>query len=335
MAPRAAIFGCAGPSLGAAERAFFRDADPWGFILFARNIDNPAQVRALTAELRACVGRAAPVLVDQEGGRVARLRPPHWRAWRDVRAMLGDLPAERAAAALRLRYRLIAAELNGVGIDVNCAPLLDVAQPDGPAFLRDRALGDDAATVARLGRAVRDGLEAGGVAAVIKHIPGHGRGDADSHQRLPVARADRAALEAVDFAAFRPHADAAMAMTAHVLFPAIDPDACATFSPAVIGAIRREIGFDGLLMTDDIEMGALAGDMGARAARALAAGCDAALHCSGDRDGMAQVAAAAPPLSGRSLARAEAAMARRDPEPLDVAEVERALAALTGGPAHA
>jgi len=335
MAPRAAIFGCAGLRLSAAERAFFTDADPWGFILFARNIDSPDQARALTDELRACVGRAAPVLVDQEGGRVARLRPPHWRAWRDVRAMISGLAVAAAAEALRLRYRLIAAELRGVGVDVNCAPLLDVAQPGGAAFLRDRALGEDAATVARLGRAVRDGLEAGGVAPVIKHIPGHGRGDADSHLRLPVARADRAALDAVDFAAFRPHADAAMAMSAHVLYPALDPDACATFSPIVVEAIRRDIGFDGLLITDDIEMGALAGAMDARAARALAAGCDVVLHCSADMAGMQAVAAAAPPLCGRSLARAEAAMARRDPEPLDVAQAERALAALTGGLADA
>ena len=335
MAPRAAIFGCSGLALSAAERAFFAEANPWGFILFARNIDDPAQVRALTGDLRACVGRAAPILIDQEGGRVARLRPPHWRMWRDLRAVLAELPAGNAEAVLRLRYRLIAAELRAVGIDVNCAPLLDVAQPDCPGFLSDRTLGDDAATVARLGRAVRDGLEAGGVAPVIKHIPGHGRGDADSHLRLPVARADRAALDAVDFAAFRPHADAAMAMSAHVLYPALDPDACATFSPIVVEAIRRDIGFDGLLITDDIEMGALAGAMDARAARALAAGCDVVLHCSADMAGMQAVAAAAPPLCGRSLARAEAAMARRDPEPLDVAQAERALAALTGGLADA
>ncbi len=335
MAPRAAIFGCAGPRLSAAERSFFAQADPWGFILFARNIDDPAQLSALTQELRACVGRAAPVLIDQEGGRVARLRPPHWRAWRDVRAMIARLGPDAAEAALRLRYRLIAEELRAVGVDVNCAPLLDVAQPDGAAFLRDRALGGDAGTVARLGRAVRDGLEAGGVAPVIKHIPGHGRGDADSHQRLPVAHADRATLEAVDFAAFRPHADAAMAMTAHVLYPALDPENCGTFSHAVIGAIRRDIGFDGLLMSDDLCMGALEGPMGARAARALAAGCDVALHCSGDIAEMEAVAEAAPVLSGRALARAEAAMARAIPEPLDIAAAECALAALTGGLDHA
>ncbi len=328
-APLAAIFGLAGPRPTPAERALFAQADPWGFILFARNVENPAQLSALTRDLRACVGRDAPVLIDQEGGRVARLRGPHWRDWPDVATALAACPPEQAEAMLRLRYRLIADELHAAGVDVNCAPLLDVVAPGCHPFLRDRCLGSDAAAVARLGRAVRRGLEEGGVLPVVKHMPGHGRGDADSHRSLPVAAASRAALSAQDFAAFAAHADAALGMTAHVLFPALDPDDCATFSPAAIAAIRGEIGFDGLLMTDDIGMGALDGAVETRAARALAAGCDMVLHCSGDLAEMEALAAAVPRLSGRAAARADAALAaRRAPEPFDPAEADAALADL-------
>lgn len=325
-APLAAIFGLAGPRLTPAERALFAQSRPWGFILFARNVENPAQVSALTRDLRACVSRDAPVLIDQEGGRVARMRGPHWRDWPDVAAALAACPPDRAAEMLRLRYRLIAHELRAAGVDVNCAPLLDVVAPACHPFLRDRCLGADAATVARLGRAVREGLEAGGVLPVIKHMPGHGRGDADSHHGLPVARASRAEL-AEDFAAFAAHADAALGMTAHVLYPALDPENCGTFSPAVIGAVRGAIGFQGLLMTDDIGMGALDGPVETRAARALAAGCDVVLHCSGDLAGMARLADSLPRLAGRAAARAEAALAaRRAPEPFDPAEANAALA---------
>lgn len=325
MAARAAIFGCEGHRLSARERAFLADADPWGFILFARNVDTPAQVAALVDALRETVGRRAPVLIDQEGGRVARLRAPHWREWDDVATAVDGLSPGAAEALLRLRYRVIAAELTALGIDVDCAPLLDVPQPGAHAIIGARALGAEPALVARLGRAVREGLEAGGVAAVIKHIPGHGRAGVDSHAALPVVDAPRETLAAADFAAFRPHADAAMAMTAHVLYAALDPDACATFSPAVIGAIRHEIGFDGLLMTDDISMGALEGPLGARVSRALAAGCDMILHCNGDPGEMAAVAEAAPLLEGRARARADAATLRRTPEPFDIAEADLLL----------
>lgn len=326
-APLAAIFGLSGPQLTARERAFFADSQPWGFILFARNIADPAQTAALTAALRDAVGRDAAVLIDQEGGRVARMRAPHWRDWPDVRAFIAGLSPDQADRALALRYSLIAHELRAVGIDVNCAPVLDAPQPGCHPFLIDRALACDPGDAARLGHAVRRGLADGGVLPVVKHMPGHGRADADSHQRLPRVTADLATLRATDFAVFRAHADAPMGMTAHVLYDAIDPDACGTFSAAVIAAIRHDIGFDGLLMTDDINMGALDGPVDRRAARALAAGCDVVLHCSGDLDEMQAVAAAAPRLAGRSLDRA-AAVRRPDALPLDVAEAERALRSL-------
>jgi beta-N-acetylhexosaminidase len=327
--PAAAIFGCAGPELSPVERAFFADAAPWGFILFARNVETPAQVAALVCQLRDAVGRHAPILIDQEGGRVARLRGPHWRDWPDVRAFVEGLSPAEAEIALRLRYRLIAHELRALGVDVDCAPVLDVPQPGSHPFLHDRALGADPALVARLGAAVRRGLEEGGVLPVIKHMPGHGRADADSHQRLPIADVDRATLLATDAAPFRAHADAPLGMTAHVLYPQIDPDACGTFSSAVIGLIRRDIGFDGLLMTDDINMGALDGTVDSRASRALAAGCDVVLHCNGDLAEMRAVAAAAPRLAGAALSRAMAAEARRrEPALFDISATESALDAL-------
>ncbi|MGF1658334.1 MAG: beta-N-acetylhexosaminidase [Rubrimonas sp.] len=333
--PSAAIYGCSGLALTKAERAFFADADPFGFILFARNVADPAQLRALTAELRACVGRDAPILIDQEGGRVARLTPPHWRRWADVGTMLAACPPEAAEEALELRYRLIAAELRAVGIDVNCAPVLDVPQQGAHPVIGARALGTDPATVARLGGAVRRGLEAGGVAPVIKHLPGHGRAGADSHEALPVVDAPRAALEA-DFAAFAPHADAPFGMTAHVLYTALDAEACATLSPVVIGLIRETLGFRGLLMSDDVSMRALAGPMAARCDAALRAGCDVILHCNGLMDEMEAVAGAVGPLAGATLARAEAALAaRRPPEPFDAALAEARLRALAAEPVHA
>jgi beta-N-acetylhexosaminidase len=329
--PRAAIFGLSGPRLTEDERAFFAEADPWGFIVFARNIETPAQLLALTSDLRDAVGRDAPVLIDQEGGRVQRLRPPHWRAWPDPRPACEALSEPDAERMLRLRYRLIAQELRACGVDVNCAPLLDVPQPGSHPIIGDRAYGADPARIARLGRAVREGLSEGGVAPVVKHIPGHGRADVDSHHALPRVTAARTALEASDFAPFRAHADAPMAMTAHMVFEAVDPAACATFSPAMIRLIREEIGFMGLLMSDDLGMGALDGPMRDRAARALAAGCDVALHCDGDRAAMEAVAEAAPRLTGAALARARTAEAARGaPQPFDPAAADAALAALGG-----
>lgn len=330
MAARAVILGCAGTALSPEERRFFADADPWGFILFARNVEAPRQLARLTAELRAAVGRDAPVLIDQEGGRVARLRGPAWREWLpalDECRRLPDLAGR--VAAMRLRYRLIAAELRAVGIDVDCAPVLDVARAETHAIIRNRAYGDDPAEVAAIGRAVAEGLLAGGVLPVMKHVPGHGRATLDSHLGLPRVEAEAAELTA-DFAPFRALADLPMAMTAHLVFTALDGTAPATQSPTMVRLVREEIGFDGLLMTDDLSMKALSGDFGARAARSLAAGCDVILHCNGDRDEMAAVVAATPRLAGRSAERAEAALARRvDPGTWDVAAAERAFAALT------
>jgi beta-N-acetylhexosaminidase len=321
-APGAAIFGCAGPALGPDERAFFREADPWGFILFSRNIEDAAQLRRLTADLRAAVGRDAPVLIDQEGGRVARLRPPLARDWAPPLDAVAGLPEAAAARLLWLRYRLIAEELRGLGIDTNCAPLADIAGPATHPVLLNRCYGHDAARVVRLARAVAEGLAAGGVLPVLKHIPGHGRASADSHLELPRVEAPRAELDASDFAAFRALADLPLAMTAHVVFAAIDAGAPATLSPPVIGVVRNEIGFRGLLMTDDLSMHALSGSFAERTRRALAAGCDLILHCNGERAEMAAIAAEAGRLPPAAAAAAEAALAlRAQRQPADLARL--------------
>ena len=324
---RAAILGLAGHELGRDERAFLAEADPWGLILFARNVATPEQVRRLVGEARDALGRPAPVLIDQEGGRVARLGPPHWRAWPGVAE-----DAARGPEALRRRYRLIAAELHALGIDVDCMPLLDLVVPGADPIIGDRALGGTADEVARGGRAVCEGLMAGGVLPVIKHLPGHGRAGADSHATLPVVEADAATLRRTDFAPFRALADQPLGMTAHVLYSALDPARPATLSPACIAAIRDDIGFDGLLMSDDLSMGALSGKLGARASAALQAGCDIVLHCNADRGEAEAVMAEAPSLEGRARERADRAeAARRAPAPEDLA----ALAEAGGGPAGA
>lgn len=306
--------GIAGLSLTRDEAAFFRAADPWGFILFARNVDNPDQLRRLTADLREAVGRDCVITVDQEGGRVQRLRGPHWTDW--------PAPLDQAAAgprAMWLYYHLIGQELRAVGIDSNCAPTLDVAQEATHPFLRNRCLGTDPAQVAMLGRAAADGLLSAGVLPVVKHMPGHGRALVDSHHGLPTAEADPATLEAVDFAPFRALADLPMGMTAHIRLPHLD-DRPATASPAVIRLIRERIGFDGLLMTDDITMNALSGTEAERASAAIAAGCDLVLHCNGTVAGMEPVVAAAGRLTPQALRRADAALAcRRPPAPADIA----------------
>ncbi len=330
----ATVFGCAGPVLRRDEARFFAAADPWGFILFARNVESPVQLRRLTAELRAAVGRDAPILIDQEGGRVQRLTPPHWRPWPaplDEARAAGD----RAGRAMELRYRIIAHELRGVGIDVNCAPCADIAGPATHPFLHDRCCGEDVPTVVAAARGAAMGLLEGGVLPVLKHIPGHGRAGTDSHLAPPRVDAPPAELAATDFAAFRALADLPIAMTAHVVFPALDPEACATLSPAVIGAIRGEIGFAGLLLSDDIGMGALAGPLEARSAAAIAAGCDVVLHCSGDLDEMAAVAAAAGRLSAAAAARAAAALAaRRPPGPVDIPALAAELHGIRRGQGH-
>lgn len=291
--PRAVIFGCIGADLSDAERAFFAEADPVGFILFERNCSSPEQVRRLCADLRASVGRNdAPILIDQEGGRVRRLKPPHWRAAPSARTF-ADLAKRNPAAgveAVRLNARLMAAELIDLGIDVDCTPVLDLPQDDADPIIGDRAYGTEPATVAHLARAVGEGLIAGGVLPVIKHIPGHGRARADSHKELPRVEASHTDLSAHDFQPFRALADLPMAMTAHVVFEAIDAAAPATCSRTVIETIiRGEIGFDGWLISDDLSMKALSGSFADRARAALDAGCDVVLHCNGDQTEMQAV----------------------------------------------
>jgi beta-N-acetylhexosaminidase len=329
----ACIFGCAGQTLSDAERDFFRDARPWGFILFKRNIDSPDQVRRLTDALRETVGRAdAPILIDQEGGRVQRMGPPHWPVYPAGRAygkVAGGLHAQREMA--RLGARLMAHDLAAVGINVDCVPVLDVPAADGHEIIGDRAYAADAGAIAVLGRAAAEGLIAGGVLPVIKHIPGHGRAKADSHHELPVVTASRAELDAVDFAPFKALSDMPMAMSAHVVYAAIDPDRPATLSKTAIDeVIRGAIGFDGLLMTDDLSMKALGGSFAARARDALDAGCDMILHCNGDMDEMTAVARGSHALGGKAKTRAEAALARlaRTPEPFDVDEARRRFEAV-------
>ncbi|OYX24585.1 MAG: beta-hexosaminidase [Rhodobacterales bacterium 32-66-7] len=315
----ATIFGCAGPQLLAAERAFFRTADPFGFILFGRNVEDRAQLSRLTADLREAVGRDAPILIDQEGGRVQRLRAPLWREWEPpLDSVLAAPTPEAAVRALWLRARMIAAELTEVGIDTNCAPVADLAFPDTHPFLRNRCYGSDPTVVATLARAVAEGLLAGGVLPVVKHLPGHGRSHLDSHLALPRVTAPYAELHATDFAPFRALADLPMAMTAHLVFDAIDPDRPATQSPRMIDLIRRDIGFQGLLMTDDLTMQALSGSLADRTARSMAAGVDVALHCKGVLAEMEEVATAAGSLGPISAARAETALLQRRKVTTDV-----------------
>ncbi|WP_374298442.1 beta-N-acetylhexosaminidase [Paracoccus sp. (in: a-proteobacteria)] len=315
MACNATILGgIAGTELSAAERDFFRAADPWGFILFGRNVESPDQLRRLTGDLRDAVGRDAVITVDQEGGRVQRLRGPHWTDW--------PAPLDQAGAgprAMWLRYHLIGRELRAVGIDSNCAPTLDVAQADTHPFLRNRCLGADPDSVATLGRAAADGMLAAGVLPVMKHMPGHGRAIADSHHDLPTVAATPDDLDAMDFAPFRALNDLPMGMTAHIRFTLLD-DAPATASPRMIGLIRDRIGFDGLLMTDDITMNALSGTEAERAAASIKAGCDLVLHCNGTIADMEPVVAAAGPLTPEAQRRADVALAqRRAPQDDDTA----------------
>src|SRR5215469_1828664 len=324
MAVRAFITGLSGPEITADERAFLRAAEPWGLILFKRNIATPDQVSALTRAFTEIAGRAdAPVLIDQEGGRVQRLGPPHWPAY-PPGAAYGRLYARDRTlglAAARLGGRLIAADLADLGITVDCLPVADVPVPGSDAVIGDRAFGDTPAQVAALADAAAAGLAEGGVLPVLKHLPGHGRATADSHLRLPVVATDRATLESTDFAAFRPLSGLVLGMTAHVVFTAIDPTLPATTSATIIGqVIRGFIGFDGVLMTDDLSMGALSGTLAERTRAALAAGCDVALHCNGNLPEMEAVAGGAPVLSGPAARRAEAALAARRPSAtLDVA----------------
>lgn len=326
----ATILDAEGLRLSAEEAAFFRDVNPFGFILFARNLETPDQIRALCSDFREAVGRDAPITIDQEGGRVQRLRPPLARQWLpplDHVAYAG----EGAERAMYLRYRLIADELRALGIDSNCAPMVDVAGPQTHTFLENRCYGTDPDRVALLGRAVADGLLAGGVLPVLKHVPGHGRATQDSHFDLPHVPVIAEMLDDTDFAPFRALNDLPMGMTAHLVYDAIDA-VPATLSPRMIALIREQIGFDGLLMTDDISMKALSGSLGYLSRAAIAAGCDVILHCNGTLADRAEVAEAAGEMTEAAQGRAEAALAaRREPAELDIPACEADLHRLMSG----
>ncbi len=337
---RAFITGISGPALTAEEREFVRDFRPWGFILFKRNAENPAQVVRLVDELRETVGDAeAPVLIDQEGGRVQRLRPPHWPLYPSGAALGGlyDLDLQLGLRAARLSARLIAADLSDLGVTVDCLPLADVPIAGADDVIGDRAYGNEPDKVAAIARAVTEGLQQGGVLPVLKHIPGHGRATADSHLSLPRVENSRTELERTDFAAFRPLADLPMAMTAHVVFSALDPAQPATTSATIIAeVIRGVIGFQGLLMSDDVSMNALAGSLAERTRAIVGAGCDMVLYCNGKLDEMREVARESPELSGRALQRAQQALAsRKAPLPFDRAGARAELDALMARTASA
>ena len=327
MAQSACVFGPEGQSVTSWEKTFFRDAQPWGFILFARNTGSPDQLRRLTSELRDAVGWHAPILIDQEGGRVQRMRAPHWREYLPA---LDQMQAARdPMRAMWLRNRLIAAELHDVGIDVNCAPLADLLEDDAHPVMRNRLYGADVDTVVAAARACADAFLAGGVLPVLKHIPGYGRATVDSHLALPTVTSPRKALEGRDFAPFKQLNDIAMGMTAHIIFTDIDPSAPATTSPIMMQLVRQDIGFEGLIMTDDLSMDALSGSIAERAAASMQAGCDIALHCNGVQQEMVDVTNAAGPMTRLATQRANAALAQRQmPVPIDIKAVAAELAAL-------
>jgi beta-N-acetylhexosaminidase len=335
--PKACILGLGGTQLSARERAFFTETDPLGFILFDRNCRTPDQIRSLIASLREISGRTdAPILIDQEGGRVARLKPPHWRAAPPA-AVFGRLHGadpDAAARAVWLNARLIGAELQGLGINVDCAPVLDLPETGADPIIGDRAFSTDAGIVAALGSAFRDGLSGSGVLAVIKHIPGHGRAGVDSHLQLPRVASPAAELAATDFAPFKAlsggPAPKPWAMTAHVVYEAIDPENPATLSASVIGdVIRGAIGFDGILISDDLSMEALSGPLAVRARKAVGAGCDLNLHCNGKMEEMHDVALESPELSKAMVAQlAQSLGALLEPEAFDPEAAVQELDAL-------
>lgn len=312
----AAIFGLKGTVLTKAERDFFRSVNPWGFILFARNVENPDQLCRLTGDLREAVGRDAIITIDQEGGRVQRMRAPHWAEWSPP---LED--AKRGAdSAIWLRYRLIGQELRSVGLDSNCAPTLDIASDATHPFLQNRCLGRNVRDVVARGRAAAAGLLAAGVVPIMKHMPGHGRAVADSHRETPLVTVSHDELSRSDFATFRELNHLPMGMSAHIRFSTLD-DVPATASARMVSVIRNEIGFDGLLMTDDISMGGLSGTIAQRSAASIAAGCDLILHCHGDMDEMEDVVAHAGTMSPDAVMRGDRALSFRNP-PDDVPTVE-------------
>jgi beta-N-acetylhexosaminidase len=322
MSTRAFITGVSGLELSADERAFMAAERPWGFILFKRNVETPEQVALLVRELRASVGDPdAPVLIDQEGGRVQRLGPPHWPVYPPgvVFGTLYDIDPALGLTAARLSARLIAADLLEIGVTVDCLPLADLPVAGADAVIGNRAYGTEPRKVAAIARAVTEGLQQGGILPVLKHIPGHGRATADTHFKLPEVDTSKAELERTDFAAFQPLADLPMAMTAHVVFSALDPAQPATTSATIIEqVIRGVIGFQGLLMSDDVSMNALAGSIAERTRAIIGAGCDMVLHCNGKLDEMREVARETPELSGKALERAKRALAsRQSPQAFD------------------
>ena len=330
---KAFIAGVAGTELSTEERSFFRSERPWGFILFKRNVETPTQIAALTGQLREALGEPeVPIFIDQEGGRVQRLGPPNWSSYPAgaVFGQLYDIAPAMGVTAARLSARLIADDLQRIGVTVDCLPLADVPAPGADAVIGDRAYGTEPGKVAAIARAVAEGLEQGGILPVVKHIPGHGRAAADTHFRLPVVDAPKKELETTDFAAFRPLADLPMAMTAHVVFSAYDPVQPATTSATIIErVIRRLIGFQGLLMSDDVSMNALAGSIAERTRAIFAAGCDVVLHCNGKMPEMRDVAREAPELSGKALQRAKRALAaRKAAKPFDRVAARAELDAL-------
>ena len=328
MALSPLIFGCQGPSLSAAERRFFAKSQPYGFILFSRNLETPKQIQHLCTELRTAVGWHAPVLIDQEGGRVSRLGAPHWFEFLPA---LDQAAAPQSERLFWLRGRLIAENLRICGIDSNCAPLGDIAQPDTHAVLKNRCYGHALSAVVTHARALHQGLRHGGVSGVLKHIPGHGRGTVDSHLDLPRVQADRSSLQMHDFEAFRQLNTIEMGMTAHLVFEDIDPKHPATHSVEMIEIIRKQIGFNGLLMTDDISMEALSGPLDLRARRALSAGCDIILHCNGQMDQMQLLADNSDGMGEASQMRAAQVLAQRpEVQPVDIQQVKAEFDALLG-----
>lgn len=330
---RAFVTGLKGTVLSAGERSFLSESAPWGLILFRRNVEDPDQVRRLTADFRDAVGWQAPVLIDQEGGRVQRLTTPHWRKYPSGKRLAGAAAYAADPRLIEDVAHLIGDDLAAVGIDVDCAPCLDIATPGMTPAIGDRSYGERPDLVAAAGRAFANGLISAGVLPVIKHVPGHGRARVDSHHELPVVDSDMDGLASSDFAPFSALADLPAAMTAHLVYTAIDPHLPATQSPIIIEKIIRDrIGFDGLLFSDDLSMNALKGTLAERARATLAAGCDIALHCSGDMVEMMAVAAEAPELVGKGAARAERALKGRAGSPHDdtngvLARLDAALAA--------
>jgi beta-N-acetylhexosaminidase len=333
MANGATILGCLGPTLSANEVSFFREADPFGFIVFDRNLETPDQIRALCDSLRDAVGRDAPITIDQEGGRVQRLRPPLAHQWLPP---LDDVQrfGENAPRAMYLRYRIIADELFSLGIDSNCAPMMDIASDETHEFLKNRCYGSTLEDVIKVGLAVAGGLLDGGVLPILKHIPGHGRAVSDSHLDLPIVDTNGEVLRRSDFAAFVALNDLPMGMTAHITYTAFD-DRPATLSPKMMGLIREDIGFDGLIMTDDITMKALTGSLAELSRLSIDAGCDIVLHCNGDMAEMEEVVAASSTMSKKGQSRADAALAcRRTPDPVDISHLHAQLEALANEAGH-